>query len=570
MYQYIEQERINNVRDEITNNYKQKSSMALRMSDIDDYKSVFGDSVEKRSEFARDKDRILFSKAFRRLQHKAQVYSHEKGDHYRTRLTHTLEVMQIARGIARNLSLNEDLTESIALGHDIGHTPFGHEGEIVLDDFLRGNGTLNKKFKFDIDYNGFKHNFNSLRILDVLEVKYPNEKGLNLTWQVMEGILKHTKIEKQGKKYDLFRFMQNEHILPEIEMKDDDGHFSVTLEGQIVAIADEIAQRQHDLDDGLRDIEQNLSFEEILDTIIDFIADIQEIIKEESEEIIFMEVEKELLTALDELLSELKSTEDCESYKIIALINCIVSFFIHDVSLKTILNIEEIMNNGERPITTSNDKKYVTQRIVNFSNIGKKLNDNIERFVENRIVNSFNVNRFDGKANYVIRRLFKAYYNNPLQMPKDDLNFLSDKILANSTKFTEIKFHNGTIDESLNISNINFEDSPRKDIDNLIKVLKLDYQFIQDNLENSPLEVALSVDKGAPANIENLMPEINKYLLFEEFNYHNPRIIQNEEKFKFLKCLLENHYAFLSTICDYISCMTDNFANSEYKKLYMG
>lgn len=147
-----------------------------------------------RNEFSRDRDRILYTNAFRRLQHKAQVYSNKKGDHYRTRLTHTLEVNQIAKSISKNLGLNIDLTESIALGHDIGHTPFGHAGEEVLDNIMKGKDDLGGKLEYTIDYGGFKHNMNSIKILEILEEKN-GEKGLNLTWQTLDGILKHTSIK---------------------------------------------------------------------------------------------------------------------------------------------------------------------------------------------------------------------------------------------------------------------------------------------------------------------------------------------------------------------------------------
>lgn len=157
-----------------------------------------------RTEFQRDRDRILHCKSFRRLKHKTQVFIAPEGDHYRTRLTHTLEVSQISRTIARALRLNEDLTEAIALGHDLGHTPFGHIGERVLDS---------------ISKNGFKHNLQSLRIVEVLE----GGTGLNLTWEVRDGIRNHTGPQ-----------------LP------------ATLEGQIVRISDRIAYINHDIDDAIR------------------------------------------------------------------------------------------------------------------------------------------------------------------------------------------------------------------------------------------------------------------------------------------------------------------------------
>lgn len=169
-----------------------------------------------RTEFQRDRDRIIHCKAFRRLSHKTQVFLAPEGDHYRTRLTHTLEVSQIARSIARALGLNEDLTEAISLGHDLGHTPFGHTGEEALDAALRA---LAEKDPVSTPA-GYRHNIQSLRIVDQLEYE---GKGLNLTWEVRDGILGHTG--------------------PDVPS---------TLEGQIVRVADRIAYVNHDIDDAIR------------------------------------------------------------------------------------------------------------------------------------------------------------------------------------------------------------------------------------------------------------------------------------------------------------------------------
>jgi dGTPase len=169
-----------------------------------------------RPAFQRDRDRIIHCKAFRRLKHKTQVFFAPTGDHYRTRLTHTLEVSQIARSIAKVLRLNEELTEAIALGHDLGHTPFGHAGERVLNDLIPG---------------GFNHYEQSLRIVDVLE---NDGHGLNLTWEVRDGIARHSK----GK-----------HGMP---VGADDEHRASTIEGQIARVADIIAYVNHDIDDAVR------------------------------------------------------------------------------------------------------------------------------------------------------------------------------------------------------------------------------------------------------------------------------------------------------------------------------
>lgn len=162
---------------------------------------------EIRTEYQRDRDRIIHSKAFRRLKHKTQVFLSPEGDHYRTRLTHTLEVSQIARTIARSLKLNEDLTEAIALGHDLGHTPFGHTGEKILNQLVP---------------SGFKHNEQSLRVADFLEIRN-GKQGLNLTFEVRDGILNHPL-----------------------------GYKAATLEGQIVSICDRVAYINHDIDDAER------------------------------------------------------------------------------------------------------------------------------------------------------------------------------------------------------------------------------------------------------------------------------------------------------------------------------
>lgn len=218
----------------IEENLAQKSKKEDRLI-IDKTASSFGGKLETRDEFTRDKDRILHTKAFRRLQHKAQVHSYEKGDHYRTRLTHTLEVNQISRGLASNLHLNDKLAEAIALGHDIGHTPFGHAGEKILDEIMRGKEDFDGKL-LKIDYGGFKHNFNSAKILDIVEKEYLDERGLNLTWQVLEGIIKHTRIIKKGKTWNWKRFVKTPEFLEEFlynpQNMDENNYqlFSVTLE----------------------------------------------------------------------------------------------------------------------------------------------------------------------------------------------------------------------------------------------------------------------------------------------------------------------------------------------------
>lgn len=178
-----------------------------------------------RTEFQRDRDRVIHAKAFRRLEYKTQVFVNHEGDLYRTRLTHSLEVAQIARTVARSMGLNEDLTEAIALSHDLGHTPFGHAGQDELNACMK-------------DYGGFEHNLQSLRVVDVLEDSYADFLGLNLTFETREGILKHCALKHAPALGDVgARFLNKTQP---------------TLEAQLTNLADEIAYNNHDIEDGLR------------------------------------------------------------------------------------------------------------------------------------------------------------------------------------------------------------------------------------------------------------------------------------------------------------------------------
>src|SRR5688500_6577911 len=180
---------------------------------------------ESRSEFQRDRDRIIHSTAFRRLEYKTQVFVNHEGDLFRTRLTHSLEVAQIARSVARNLRLNEDLVEAISLAHDLGHTPFGHAGQDALHDCMKPHG-------------GFELNLQSLRVVDLLEQRYAAFDGLNLCFETREGILKHCSLKNARLLGDIgARFLHMQRP---------------SLEAQLANVADEIAYNNHDVDDGLR------------------------------------------------------------------------------------------------------------------------------------------------------------------------------------------------------------------------------------------------------------------------------------------------------------------------------
>jgi dGTPase len=195
-----------------------------------------------RSPFRRDCDRVIHSTAFRRLKHKTQVFVFDEGDHYRTRLTHTLEVAQVARALARALRLDEDLAEALALAHDLGHPPFGHAGERALDDCLS-------------IFGGFDHNAQTLRVVTALERRYPVFDGLNLTWETLEGLVKHNGplTDRDGKPLDRYRA----HGIPEtirqyVALQDLQLWSFPSVEAQVAAFADDIAYDAHDIDDGLR------------------------------------------------------------------------------------------------------------------------------------------------------------------------------------------------------------------------------------------------------------------------------------------------------------------------------
>ncbi|MHC1757701.1 MAG: dGTP triphosphohydrolase [Methanosarcina sp.] len=512
---------------------------------IDDNSYLIKEELDvKRDGFSRDKDRILFSTAFRRLQHKAQVFSNEKSDHLRTRLTHTLEVSVISRNLAHYLGVNENLAEAIAVGHDIGHTPFGHEGERILDDILSGQDDLGGELPVKINYGGFKHNFHSIRVLDVVQKKYEDKKGLNLSWQVLEGILKHTKTKRScrnecqncGKCWNIRRFISDERVIPRLYL---DYSFSVTVEGQIVRIADDIAQREHDLDDGFRSRTiQNVIGPEI-------ISYCEEIINKElqTNEIGSKDSQLKHVKLLENLVEKLKLNEKSEDryYRKETLIRDIIDYFIHDVYFEAQKQKENISYEYN-----SYGNLIIKKEIIKFSPAANELNKKLESLIKTRILNSWDVNKFDGKANYLIKQLFKAYYNNPLQMMPYGFQALKNKLEDNNA------YYNLVLSESdLNIKDIDFKKDNRSDIQSVFSVLKL---------KNIDKKLNLPPDLQNP-NIKELAERYNSLSKLSVSELEN-------ENDKFIKCIFENNHAFLSTISDYIAGMTDNFAKKSYEELY--
>lgn len=582
----LEKEEIENIKNIIKEKFAQEPSSKDRFF-LGEKESHLGEKYIDRNEFSRDRDRILYTNAFRRLQHKAQVYSNKKGDHYRTRLTHTLEVNQIAKSISKNLGLNIDLTEAIALGHDIGHTPFGHAGEEVLDNIMKGKDDLGGKLEYTIDYGGFKHNMNSIKILEILEEKN-GEKGLNLTWQTLDGILKHTSIKKpnQGKQWDLKRFVKdfsNYEYLGGYDYFDENSNpnydFPLTLEGQVVAIADEIAQREHDIDDSLRDKE--FDFEKLFKFLEEKIMDIA---KDSTPSTSGYDI---LILFKDEFC-KLKSLDDESKWK--EFFSLLVSYFIIDVTENTMKNILTILKNKEIDEVRSIDdfnRKYILKQLVDFSEVGKKFNKIIEDFVEKKIINSFNVNRFDGKGKYILRQLFKAYYENPRQMPKNQLKILSinlieiiEKYPILNTKFSEIDMDFKELFE-IDQKGIYFD---YNNIDSLLEILKFnsDYKISEDDYKDFSKSMGEIVDI-LDINIQERYDlnfdadETLRFLFFNLFNKVNHFSMDEINNFPkeslkfilFIKGWVELHYVYLSVICDFIAQMTDDYAFKEYNELYL-
>jgi dGTPase len=303
-----------------------------------------------RTAFQRDRDRIIHTTAFRRLEYKTQVFVNYEGDYYRTRLTHSIETAQIARTMARALGLNEDLTEAISLAHDLGHTPFGHSGEVALSELMREHG-------------GFNHNYQSVRIVEKLEQRYPDFPGLNLTWEVREGIVKHVT------EYDVSQATDYE---PEKR---------ASLEAQLVNAADEIAYTTHDLDDGLRS--------ELL----------------QASDLFDIRLWGEALGTLG--VSEGDSTEMARRRVIRYLINLEVTAVVETVAGRL----------KELGIQHAEGVRCAPCNLVDFSPEMQSRNRQLKDFLLERLYRHYRVMRMQVKAQRLIRELFEAYLSEPRQLP---------------------------------------------------------------------------------------------------------------------------------------------------------
>ena len=312
-----------------------------------------------RTPFQRDRDRIVHSKAFRRLEYKTQVFVYHEGDHYRTRLTHTMETAGISETIARNLGANIDLAAAIALAHDLGHPPFGHCGEDALDGLMKEHG-------------GFKHNEQSLRVIDLLEWRYPSFPGLNLTWETREGIAKHN--APHG--FDSEEFQPGDYA---------------SVEAQIANIADEIAYNSHDLDDGVS--AGILNLDQLTDLDL-WDGAIQE------------EVEK---------VRHLDPTR--KRYRIIrALINQQIT----DVVQTTHENLER------HGVKSPDEVRGLDFPVVDYSPSMTKKNCQLRAFLRDDFYRHYRLIRMSRKATRFIESLFNEYLADPRQLPPTDLRHNGD------------------------------------------------------------------------------------------------------------------------------------------------
>ncbi len=309
---------------------------------------------EGRSEFQRDRDRIIHSTAFRRLEYKTQVFVNHEGDLFRTRLTHSLEVAQIARSIARGLRLNEDLVEAIALAHDLGHTPFGHAGQDALNSCMK-------------DYGGFEHNLQSLRVVDVLEERYAAFDGLNLCFETREGILKHCS-RKNAKTLGKLgeRFLNKQRP---------------SLEAQLCNVADEIAYNNHDVDDGLRS--GLISLEQL------------------SEVGIFR---RHLQTVKKQYPSVVERRLIHETVR--RMINTLVA----DVTRQSLQKIRQI--SPKNP-----DEVRVAEPLIAFSPKIHEEQQQLKQFLRQHLYQHYRVARMSGKAKRIIFDLFHTFMEDTMLLP---------------------------------------------------------------------------------------------------------------------------------------------------------
>tara|TARA_B000000475_G_scaffold161301_1_gene129940 strand:- start:415 stop:1533 length:1119 start_codon:yes stop_codon:yes gene_type:complete len=339
-----------------------------------------------RTPFQRDRDRIIHSASFRRLKHKTQVFVNTEGDHYRTRITHSIEVAQIARTIAKYLNLNDDLAETLSLAHDLGHTPFGHAGEFALNDCM-------------INHGGFDHNLQTLRIVMFLENKYLKFKGLNLTVETLDGLLKHNGPFKDFSKLD--SIIGTKNFKNKINF-----HHNTSLEAQIASISDDVAYNNHDIQDGIK--AKLFSLNELIE--INFFKEIynsyKKNIKRDNKEIIIYQIIRDS-----------------------------INLMVKDIIKNSIKNIKE--NNIKKISDIQKNKKQTVIFSKKFLSIEKE----IKQFLKTKMYNNKSVLIKNNNGKKVIKKLFKMITNQPRKFIKvsdlktDQYRSISDYISGMTDRF---------------------------------------------------------------------------------------------------------------------------------------
>jgi dGTPase len=339
-----------------------------------------------RTPFQRDRDRIIHSTAFRRLKHKTQVFIAHEGDHYRTRLTHSIEVAQIARALARALLCDEDLAEAVALVHDFGHTPFGHTGEDALNEKMA-------------PWGGFDHNAQSLRVVTRLERRYAEFDGLNLSWETLEGLVKHngplTDAAGRGLKGPVPQPIRDYNELDDLEL----AHFA-GVEAQCAAIADDIAYNAHDIDDGLRSGLLTLDMLEDVPLVADLLSQVRRKYPH---------------------LDPVRTSHEIVRRQITAMVE--------DVIVTSRAKLAELAPQGVE------DVHAATEPLVVFSADMAEAEKTLKKFLYANLYRSPAVMRVRADAERVVAELFDAYYADPRQMPegwREGLDHAADRIRARS------------------------------------------------------------------------------------------------------------------------------------------
>lgn len=367
-------------------------------------------SGDFRTAFQHDRDRLIHSRAFRRLEAKTQVVLIHESDHSRTRLTHSLEVGQISESIAISLGLNTFATLAIALGHDVGHTPFGHTGERALSKILS-----------DFGLNRFKHNYQGILVVNKLEKRYKKNDGLNLMWETRDGILKHSSLK------------------PDIDLNyydcelDDKVQWPLTLEGQIVRLVDEIAQRTHDTDDGLRTNRININ------------------------ELVKQKIVKEAIAA--NKLDSKDLIEEFTKERNLIISTLIVSMIKYYV-LKTIENAKK--NITKHNIKTYHDVTNSMNLIIDWDDQFKTKDDAfVKDFLKPIFYEHYEIKRMDSRAEFFLNQVFKAFHKHPKQLPQFTHGLFINAVKSHLSNFTNTKekeFSNA-IRDFLNSGNLKCSDT---------------------------------------------------------------------------------------------------------------